>query len=54
MRWEGLGGLRRHIMLRDLFTQKCLQKKLILDTPEHVDSKKPNSLGTPQPTFFKM
>jgi hypothetical protein len=30
---------RTHIMLRDLLTQKCSQKKhLILDTPEHVDS----------------
>jgi hypothetical protein len=30
----------RHIMLRDLLTQKCVHKKrlLILDTPEHVDS----------------
>jgi hypothetical protein len=29
-----------HIMLRDLLTQKCVDKKrfLILDTPEHVDS----------------
>jgi hypothetical protein len=29
-----------HIMLRDLLTQKCGDKKklLILDTPEHVDS----------------
>jgi hypothetical protein len=30
----------QHIMLRDLLTQKCVQKfwLLILDTPEHVDS----------------
>jgi hypothetical protein len=29
-----------YIMLRDLLTQKCVNKKrlLILDTPEHVDS----------------
>jgi hypothetical protein len=28
-----------HIMLRDLLTQKCVQKMLvILDTPENVDS----------------
>jgi hypothetical protein len=33
--------LMHHIMLRDLLTQKCVNKKrllLILDTPEHVDS----------------
>jgi hypothetical protein len=33
-----------HIMLRDLLTQKCAHKFLVtdLDTPEHVDSEKPN------------
>jgi hypothetical protein len=41
-------------MLRDLLTQKFLQKKrlLILDTPEHVDSEKLNretDLGPPRP-----
>jgi hypothetical protein len=31
---------KAHIMLRDLLTQKCVNKKrlLIMDTPEHVDS----------------
>jgi hypothetical protein len=35
--WSNLG----HIMLRDLLTQIAWNKKwlLILDTPEHVDSK---------------
>jgi hypothetical protein len=42
IRWRRQLG--PHIMLRDLLTQKFVQKKrlLILDTPEHVDSEKPN------------
>jgi hypothetical protein len=37
-----LQGYTFHIMLRDLLTQKFVQKNrlLILDTPEHVDSEK--------------
>jgi hypothetical protein len=52
-------GFRAHIMLRDLFTQKCVQKKrlLISDTPEHVDSENINFLNrSPElalPTFKK-
>jgi hypothetical protein len=41
-----------HIMLRDLLTQRLL----ILDTPEHVDSEKPNrqiDSGPPSTNFFQ-
>jgi hypothetical protein len=44
--------------MRDLLTQKSGTKKLVLDTPEHVDSENINlkighAMGAPSTNFFQ-